>query len=411
MNIVAERLDKPAPGRSRGTFMERLGNELRLLPVALGLLALVLFFATQSDVFLTSRNINNLLIQSTVTGIIAVGLVFVLLVGEIDLSVAATSGVASVLMSKLVVDIGMPIPVAIGFGIMTGVAIGAASGRWITLIGVPSFVVTLGVGLVLNGVQLLLLPRTGRYNLLGTGVENIAATFISGALAWVLVLIGLALFTALRMSTIVARRRAWLEAPLARLLIMPVVLVGGLAIATLLLLSERNGLPMPLILFVTIVGIAAYVTTETRFGLHLYAVGNSVEAARRSGINVARQNHGIRHRGRPRRLRRHSRRISDPGRLRLVRWRDRRRCSLARIHRGSRYRRGEPVRRPGPRYRCAIRRTHHRDGIEWPQSHGRCQRGPIDRYRPPVGHGRFRRPWNRAFGRRRFLNEMMRSYH
>jgi D-xylose transport system permease protein len=69
---------------------------------------------------------------------------------------------------------------------------------------------------------------------------------------------------------------------------MPVVLVGGLAIATLLLLSERNGLPMPLILFVTIVGIAAYATTETRFGLHLYAVGNSVEAARRSGINVAR---------------------------------------------------------------------------------------------------------------------------
>lgn len=268
--------------------MERLGSELRLLPVALGLLALVLFFATQSDVFLTSRNINNLLIQSTVTGIIAVGLVFVLLVGEIDLSVAATSGVASVLMSKLVVDIGMPIPVAIGFGIMTGVAIGAASGRWITLIGVPSFVVTLGVGLVLNGVQLLLLPRTGRYNLLGTGVEKIAATFISGALAWVLVLIGLALFTALRMSTIVARRRAGLEAPLARLLIMPIVLVGGLAIATLLLLSERNGLPMPLILFVTIVGIAAYVTTETRFGLHLYAVGNSVEAARRSGINVAR---------------------------------------------------------------------------------------------------------------------------
>ena len=288
MNIVAERLDKPAPGRSRGTFMERLGNELRLLPVALGLLALVLFFATQSDVFLTSRNINNLLIQSTVTGIIAVGLVFVLLVGEIDLSVAATSGVASVLMSKLVVDIGMPIPVAIGFGIMTGVAIGAASGRWITLIGVPSFVVTLGVGLVLNGVQLLLLPRTGRYNLLGTGVEKIAATFISGALAWILVLIGLALFTALRMSTIVARRRAGLEAPLARLLIMPVVLVGGLAIATQLLLSERNGLPMPLILFVTIVGIAAYVTTETRFGLHLYAVGNSVEAARRSGINVTR---------------------------------------------------------------------------------------------------------------------------
>ncbi len=288
MNAVAERLDKPVSTASERSFIERLGNELRLLPVAFGLLVLILFFATQSDVFLTSRNINNLLIQSTVTGIIAVGLVFVLLVGEIDLSVAATSGVASVLMSKLVVDIGLPIPLAISLGVMTGVAIGAISGRWITLIGVPSFVVTLGVGLVLNGVQLLLLPRTGRYNLLGTGVEKIAGTYISGTPAWSLVLAGLAIFTALQASTLVARRRAGLEASALRLLILPITIVGTLAIATLLFLSQRNGLPMPLILFVAIVAIATFVTAETRFGQHLYAVGNSVEAARRSGIKVAR---------------------------------------------------------------------------------------------------------------------------
>src|SRR6056297_584920 len=118
---------------------ERLGNELRFVPVALGLVALFLFFATQSDVFLTSRNLNNLLIQSTVTGIIALGLVFVLLTGSIDLSVAATSGVAAVLMSKCVVDFGLPIPVAIALGILAGVLIGSASGRWITFVGVPSF--------------------------------------------------------------------------------------------------------------------------------------------------------------------------------------------------------------------------------------------------------------------------------
>ncbi|MGH1477523.1 MAG: ABC transporter permease subunit [Geminicoccales bacterium] len=142
--------------------------------------------------------------------------------------------------------------------------------------------------IMMNGVQLLLLPRTGRYNLLGTGVEDIAGTYLSGAAAWALVLIGITLFAALKISTLMARRRAGLTAPLARDLILPVAIVGVLAIAALLLLSERNGLPMPLILFITVLGVTAYVTTETRFGLHLYAVGNSVEAARRSGINVAR---------------------------------------------------------------------------------------------------------------------------
>ena len=99
-------------------------------------------------------------VQSTVTGIIALGLVFVLLTGEIDLSVAATSGVASVFMAKLVMVFGLPVPLAILAGVVLGGLVGAASARWVTLIGVPSFVVTLGVGLVLNGIQLLLLPRT-----------------------------------------------------------------------------------------------------------------------------------------------------------------------------------------------------------------------------------------------------------
>ena len=274
-----------AKGRS---FAERLGDELRLLPVALGLIALALFFATQSDVFLTSRNINNLLIQSTVTGIIALGLVFVLLVGEIDLSVAATSGVVSVLMSKLVVDAGLPIPLAISLGIFCGAAIGAASGRWVTLIGVPSFVVTLGVGLVLNGLQLVLLPRTGRYNLLGTGVEKIAGTYVTGTSAWVFVIAGLAAFFGLRLTTLLSRKRAGLDTPVLRTLVFPLLITGTLAIATLLLLEGRNGLPMPLIIFIAILSVTSYITTETRFGLHLYAVGNSVEAARRGGINVPR---------------------------------------------------------------------------------------------------------------------------
>lgn len=286
--MTTTELNISPPRAKKRSIAERLGNELRFVPVALGLVALFLFFATQSDVFLTSRNLNNLLVQSTVTGIIALGLVFVLLVGEIDLSVAAISGVASVLMAKMVVDAGMPIPIAIAFGVLAGVVIGALSGRWITLIGVPSFVVTLGVGLVLNGVQLTLLPRTGRYNLLNTGVEDLAATNLSGASAWAVVLIGIALFALVKLTTQRARARAGLPAPMMSGVIVPVGVVAVLLVAVLMFLHNMRGLPMPVVLFVALLGVMSYVVSETKFGLYLYAIGNNIEAARRAGIKVDR---------------------------------------------------------------------------------------------------------------------------
>jgi D-xylose transport system permease protein len=276
---------KRAPSRG---LAERLGNELRFVPVAMGLVALILFFATQSDVFLTSRNLNNLLVQSSVTGIIAIGLVFVLLVGEIDLSVAATSGLASVLMASLVVDGGLPIWVAIGAGVIAGMAIGAASGRWITFIGVPSFVVTLGVGLLLNGVQLLMLPNTGRYNLLNTGVEKLAATYVTGAWAWVLVIGAISVFAAVRLTGHRKRLAFGLPASFSTGVALPVGVAGVILIGILMFLENLRGLPMPVILFFSLLGIMSYVASETRFGLYLYAIGNSSEAARRAGVKVDR---------------------------------------------------------------------------------------------------------------------------
>ncbi len=276
----------PAPA-ARG-LTERLGSELRFVPVALGLVALFIFFAFQSDVFLTSRNLNNLLVQSTVTGIIALGLVFVLLTGEIDLSVAATSGVASVLMARLVVESGLPIPLAMAMGVMAGAMIGAISGRWITLIGVPSFVVTLGVGLLLNGVQLLLLPRTGRYNLLNTGVEDLAATYVTGAFAWTLVLCAVGLFALVRVTTHRSRLRAGLPASATTGVFLPTGVVAVGLIGTLMFLENLRGLPMPVILFFGLLGLMSYLASETRFGVYLYAIGENAEAARRAGIRVDR---------------------------------------------------------------------------------------------------------------------------
>lgn len=277
-----------SPATPTRSLTERLGNELSFVPVAVGLIALFLFFATQSDVFLTSRNLSNLLVQSTVTGIIALGLVFVLLTGEIDLSVAATSGVASVFMAKLVMDFGLPVPLAILAGVALGGLVGAASARWVTLIGVPSFVVTLGVGLVLNGIQLLLLPRTGRYNLMNSGVDQLAATHVTGALAWGLVVGAIVLFALVMASTWRSRLQAGLSGSFNSAVLAPVGIVALFLVGMLVFLENQRGLPMPVILFLALLGVMSYITSETRFGTYLYAIGNNAEAARRAGIKVDR---------------------------------------------------------------------------------------------------------------------------
>ncbi|WP_444758837.1 ABC transporter permease subunit, partial [Puniceibacterium confluentis] len=141
----------------RRSFNELLSTDLRALPIVIGLVALWIFFASQSDVFLTPRNLSNLLVQSTVVGIMALGLMFVLLVKEIDLSVAAINGVTSVLMAKLIVEFGFSPWISVPIAILLGAGIGSLSARWVTFVGVPSFVVTLGLGLALNGLQLILL--------------------------------------------------------------------------------------------------------------------------------------------------------------------------------------------------------------------------------------------------------------
>lgn len=269
------------------TFGELLTSDLRALPVVIGLIALWVFFASQSDVFLTARNLSNLLVQSTVVGIMALGLLFVLLVKEIDLSVAAINGVTAVLMARLIVEFGYSPWLAIPIAIIIGALIGCISARWVTFVGVPSFVVTLGLGLALNGVQLLLLPATARYGLMGTGVEMIAQTKISGFSAWLVLAIGLLAFAALVVSNMMRRKKAGLPVPMLSGLVLP--LVGGIAFGIIVvwILNSHQGIPLVTLIFAILLGVGGYVLKETSFGLHLYAVGNNDEAARRSGINVA----------------------------------------------------------------------------------------------------------------------------
>lgn len=274
-------------GQKKRTFAELLTSDLRVLPVVVGLVALWIFFAFQSDVFLTPRNLSNLLVQSTVVGIMALGVMFVLLVKEIDLSVAAINGVTAVLMAKLIVDFGFSPWLAISIAILTGSVIGSMSARWVTFVGVPSFVVTLGLGLALSGVQLLLLPQTARYGLMGTGVEEIAQFKIAGSSAWLVLAIGLVAFSALVISGMARRQKAGLNVSVMSGLVIPLAGAAAFGVIVVWILNSHQGIPLVTLIFAILLGVGGYVLKETTFGLHLYAVGNNDEAARRAGIKVA----------------------------------------------------------------------------------------------------------------------------
>lgn len=275
-------------GPKKRNWVRALALEFRALPVLMGLIGLVIFFSFQSDVFLSTTNLSNVLVQTIVIGTISLGLVFILLQGEIDLSVAAISGVSSVLMANLIVNMGFTPWLGIVLAIVGGAAVGALTGWWVTTFGVPSFVVTLGMGLFLNGVQLWILPTSGSINLLGTGVERIAGEFVSGAWSWLVLAVALLLITWLYSTRYLNFRKAGVKVSLSRKVLLPVGIsvVGGAALV--LALNASRGVPVPVIIFASLLGLATYILTETRFGLHIYAVGGNAEAARRSGINVTR---------------------------------------------------------------------------------------------------------------------------
>jgi D-xylose transport system permease protein len=278
----------PQPLSRRARIAELLANELRAVPVITGLVLLVIYFSSQSEFFLSSRNISNLLVQTVVTGTIALGIVFVLLLGEIDLSVAAISGLCAVVMAKLVVAMDWGNTLAVVVAVLLGVAIGALTGFWSTNFLVPSFVVTLGVGLMLNGLQLMVLPRSGRYSVLGTGIEDIAGSYLTGLWAWSTVVIAGLFVLGLRTTAYVRNRRHGIDATIARAVVLPTVVAVAAGIIIVAVLNANQGVPVPVAIFAVILGLASYILTETRFGLHVYAVGGNAEAARRSGINVTR---------------------------------------------------------------------------------------------------------------------------
>jgi len=273
----------------RRAALDAVAGRYRVVPVLLMLAAIWAFFAAQNSAFIGNRNLTNLLVQIVVTATIALGIVFVLLLAEIDLSVAANSGASATLTAILVVNHGWPSWLGLLAGLLAGAAIGLVQGAVVTQFGVPSFVVTLGTQLVLLGAILTLLPGgTGQVNLFDTGIATLSSTYLPPALGWLLAVVGVGGFVLLRLLAAREAGRRGLGAGFVRDVVLPGAAVAATAVAAVAVLNSYLGVPLPVVILFALLAVLSYITTQTRFGLHLYAVGANPDAARRAGISVAR---------------------------------------------------------------------------------------------------------------------------
>jgi D-xylose transport system permease protein len=272
---------------ARDQFLLRFA-QLGTLRVAIVLALIWTIFQTQNDKFLSAFNLTNLVLQIAAVGTISIGIVLVLLLGEIDLSVGAVSGLAAAVMAVLNVKHGWgPIP-SILAGLATGAVIGLANGFFVTRFQIPSFVVTLAGLLAWQGALLKVLGDTGTVNISDPTIVGLTNTFYGKAFGWVLAVVVIGAFALSGALERVRRSRAGLPPPPIRGFVISLVLVAAGTIATVLVLESDRGIPLAGLILVGLCAIFVFITTRTVFGRHIFSVGGNAEASRRSGIRVDR---------------------------------------------------------------------------------------------------------------------------
>ncbi|MFD5001045.1 sugar ABC transporter permease [Streptomyces buecherae] len=264
------------------------GGELGSVPVVVGLAIIWAVFQWRDSAFLSPKNLSDLSIYIVGTGMISVGIVLVLLLGEIDLSVGSVSGLAAAVLAVLYVNEGLAEWQAILIALVSGAAAGAVHGFFFARIGVPAFVVTLAGLLAWNGLMLQVLGTTGTINLDRDSfiVHLTSHYFVYIAVAYGVAGLAVALFLAAQLLDARRRQAAGVPSrPLGEILARTAVL-AVLAFAAAWRLNEYKGLPLALLIFLVVLIGYDILLRRTRFGRQVFAVGGGVEAARRAGINV-----------------------------------------------------------------------------------------------------------------------------
>jgi len=280
-------------------YLNRLrGGDMGSLPAILGLIFLFVVFSSLNDRFLTTYNMANLVVQAGSIIVLAMGIVFVLLLGEIDLSAGVAGGAAATIIALMLIDYDWPWWLAMLAGVAAGALIGLAIGALVAFLGIPSFVVTLAFFLALQAVPLKLIGSGGslRFNdsvLRGLSIKNVPVT--AGWIAAALIVAGFAALSLYRYRSLSAK--GLVHQPLGLVIIRIAVLAAIVLGLTAMLSANRapnpdlfdiSGVPWVLPVVIALLLFWTFVLTKTRFGRHLYAVGGNAEAARRAGINVRR---------------------------------------------------------------------------------------------------------------------------
>ena len=281
-----------------GSLSQRLlHGDIGSLPVLLGLILIALIFQIANPNFLTPLNLTNLLMQIAAVGTIAIGVVLVLLIGEIDLSIGSVSGLTAAAMAVISVKAGLPGWLAVLAGILSGTVIGLIHGWWVAKLHVPSFVVTLAGFLGWQGALLFVLGSTGTVNLSDPVIIGISNSRLPVAAGWIIGVLFVAAY-ALTLGRERARRvrNSVPDQPLA-MLVMRIALIAMVTFAAVGMMSvDRNpshtvpikGVPSAVLFLVGFILLFDLIVRRTKFGRYIFAVGGNTEAARRAGINVDR---------------------------------------------------------------------------------------------------------------------------
>jgi D-xylose transport system permease protein len=274
-------------------------GDLGALPAVFGLAVLVaLFYALRPETFLSRGNLANLLVQTAPATILAMGLVFVLLLGEIDLSAGVASGACAAVMAKLLVDAGQNWIIAVLAAAVTGLAIGALIGALVAIVRIPSFVVSLALFLGLQGVALRLIGEGGTVPVHDEVIIAVANQNMPVSLGWEFAAVCAAGYAAVQFLRWMRQAAKGLSRPPVAVVIVKVVAVVATLLGGAFLLNTNRarspfapffgGVPWGVPLVVGLLIICTFVLGRTAFGRHVYAVGGNAEAARRAGIGVTR---------------------------------------------------------------------------------------------------------------------------
>ena len=280
----------------RVVYVRIRSGDSGVLPVVGGLILISILFQSLNSKFLTSGNLVNLLIQGAVYMLLAMGEVFALLLGEIDLSIGFVSGIGGIVTAELVKEsYGWPWWAAILFALVVCALIGALQGTIITRLGLPSFVVTLAGLLGWQGVMLLILGQGGSLPINDNVVNDLASGNLTPAASWVVMIVIVALVGARTWLHESRRRATGLVAPPASLTVLKIAATALAGVGLVLIcntdrgrLVPIKGVPWVVLIVLGVLAAWTFLLGRTKFGRYVYAIGGNAEAARRAGINLAR---------------------------------------------------------------------------------------------------------------------------